>query len=138
MRLPSLLESWKERSLEDTKVISTFYPKSATCYKCGITGHIAAECKVKTGETSQIDKVVERVKKYRHQYLKLKKGNSESQPKKQEKALFAKEWFDEDLSADDDDVEDKCLMVTTSESQFDIDVREVERTNLLKKKLIKC
>ena len=59
----------------------TFNPKTATCYMCGITGHIAAKCKVKTGETSQVDRVAERAKKNRQKYLRLKKGKSESQPK---------------------------------------------------------
>ena len=42
-----------------------FDSKKVSCYRCGKPCHIAAECKVKTAKTSQVDKVAERAKMYR-------------------------------------------------------------------------
>ena len=50
--LAFLAKKLERKNFGGFKGKSTFNPKTTTCYRCGITGHIVTECKVKTGETS--------------------------------------------------------------------------------------
>ncbi len=108
-----------------------FDSKKVSCYRCGKPCHIAAECKVKTAKTSQVDKVADRAKMFRQKYINLKKGGNKNPPKKKQKALYAEDCIDEELSSDDEDL---CLMAITEPmktmGQFETDMKTAERLSL--------
>ena len=69
-------------------------------------------------------------KMYLQKYINMKNGRNKT-PKKEQKALYAEDRIDEELSSDDEDL---CLMAVTEPvktmSQFETDMKTAERLSL--------
>lgn len=77
-------------------------------------GHMYSDCKVKSAQTEHVEKIADKARKYINKQFKLKNKGSQSHTQKTEKALYAEDWLDEELSYDDEEeMGKKCLMAIT-------------------------